>query len=297
MAQTLPMVVTQMQPTAFSQWMRRHLKDAYSGLIVHDIDYLLYFPATRRLYLLEEKRRRGARVGPAQAVAYAALDDLLHLVNGTSRRFPHYAGSLLFYYDDATRLIRVYPHQQRAMPPTTFLKRLGAGAFPISSAWFRTIIERTRDRLWDCRGAPPYRKTEPERSALRFAPLFKSLKPHYIVAQVDWLLINYCTGLIVALGERPLKPPEKNLVLLWDRMLKQASALNRQKRCAVNPASGSVYRYLGYYELLYTPQGPYSITDCKLNQRPVTTKQLTTLLNLEDLTAWKALLTGQTTRE
>lgn len=261
--------------------MRSKLKDAYSGLIAHDIDYIVYFPASNSLYILEEKRRLNARTGPAQAVAYAAIADLLRQVNQPD--LPKYKACIRFYYNEGTGSFSTNGYD--TMSIDEFVRRLQSDAFDTSEEWFRSVIREYLGRLWNCQGSPPYRKTEPERSALRFTPVLHSTD-NYTVAKIDWLLINYCSGLIVALSETPLAEREKSLVEKFDRMMRYASELNAQSRYAVNPASRSVYRYLGHFELGYSAQSQFHLTDARLNGIPVSTERLVELLNLESADVW-----------
>src|SRR5690554_2322425 len=64
------------RPTLFSKWMRKHLKDAYSGLITSDIDFIIT-REDRKYFIVEEKNKIGARTGPAQALIYKMLDQIL----------------------------------------------------------------------------------------------------------------------------------------------------------------------------------------------------------------------------
>jgi len=63
-------------PTNFSVWMRDNLKDAFCGLITQDIDFVL-LNSNDQYFIVEEKNYAGARTGPAQAVIYKMLDDIL----------------------------------------------------------------------------------------------------------------------------------------------------------------------------------------------------------------------------
>jgi hypothetical protein len=61
----------------FSFWMRTNLKDAYSGLITQDIDFVFISKQKDYFFFIEEKNSYNARVGPAQKVIFKLFNDYL----------------------------------------------------------------------------------------------------------------------------------------------------------------------------------------------------------------------------
>ncbi|GIV21878.1 MAG: hypothetical protein KatS3mg023_3629 [Armatimonadota bacterium] len=281
-----------MEPTPFSRWIRINLKDAYSGLIAQDIDSILHFPDTGRMYVIEEKHHRNARIGVPQAVIYVALDALLNLYNQyVQNKEVLYGGCFLVYYNADGHLTVIQGTSRVEMDMDHFLNRLRCGTIESSIPAFKNNITHNLHIMWDCRGTPPIRKTEPERSGKRFPSIFTNCEG-CCVTGIDWLFVNYCSGLMVSVNEvshQNRNWQQHQLIRKLVYMLKQGSKLNFQLRVASNCKSGKLYRYIGHYDLSYEALSDNEITNVSLNGTALYRDDIIKLLNLECSESWREI--------
>lgn len=273
----------------FSAWIRGNLQDAYSGLIAHDVDYLVYSIVAQTLYVIEEKRKAGARVGPASSVTFKAISDLLWSFRSTERS-PRFGGCVLAYVlasqhiHNPTYQVKLGSAQNQSISLTQLEEMLANGTLDADDQWFERIIQSNKDRLWDCRGDPPIRKTEPERTGKRLSRVLSDVPGRLCVSHVDWFIINYCTGWMLILQEarsiERLLESDQSLSA-FHRMLSEGSEMNRQLGYARNPASKAVYSYIGAFAISYT-QNRGRITSFSLNDKLIPTEKLIKALNLND---------------
>ncbi|MDW7973258.1 MAG: hypothetical protein RMI01_08680 [Thermodesulfovibrio sp.] len=259
----------------FSYWMRTNLKDAYSGLITQDVDFVIII--NKKIYFIEEKNRSNARIGPAQKVIYKMICDLFK--NSKNLDYEFEGVAIINIENEQTSLNEV--------------KKL------INES-IRKEIEIENDilnKLWDCRGLPFIRKTEVERSGYRTSILEKIFwnnkiytrtKDNIYVERIHWLFLNYCTGYFIFLEEQTcgnfnISDDRRRFIKLIDDMFSRLSKENERSLYARNPKSGAVYKYIGYYELAFSGTNPDNSNKIYLNGKEITREKLVSLLNLDSV--------------
>ena len=220
-------------PTKFSQWMRQHLKDAYSGLITQDID-LIIVNAEGKYFITEEKIYATARTGPAQAVIYQMLDEILQ------------ADQCFLGCHKAT-LTRngVWLDESQTVSLDEFVQKPNAYA---NGEWYKEVVQDSLRFLWDGKGNPPRKKTEAERTFIRKSALEPLLRREDVeFFGIDWIFVNYVTGNFVLLSENQ---DFDNPVI--QRIISQFEEYNQSSRAVRNPKSKCLYKFLGMYKVEYS---------------------------------------------
>ncbi|HCO39014.1 MAG: hypothetical protein AB1353_05855 [Aquificota bacterium] len=255
----------------FSFWIRKNLKDAYSGLIAQDIDFVYIDCNKRYLFFIEEKNSRKARVGPAQKIIFKMFDDLLSSIN--SYRF--LGTAILTILDEQITIEDVKKNIDAALKDKE-----------------RYAIDTSLlEKLWDCQGKPPCNKTEQERSGYRGSILRKlfekhklfSVQNHRYIENINWIFLNYCEGYFIFIeeqvnGKLKLSQTRKEFIKIIDSLFELASNYNTS---AKNPKSNKLYRYLGFYRLGFSNTNPDNSKYILLNNCFVNKHQLIDLLNLD----------------
>lgn len=250
------------QPSAFSVWMRKHLKAATEGLITQDIDYIVFLER-KKFFLIEEKTRESAKVSPPQAVIAKMLSDIFGLV---SKDFLGYF--LVYALEGGTPYVPVGNNKIRFNQLIDLLKKEQEIHY---RNWFEEVIKKYFNILWDCQGEPGRKKTESERTFVRPANLrsvLESLSLEYTT--VDWIFVNYCTGNFILIQESQISERLREIDILL-------SKYNSCGQSVANPKSKAEYKYLGLYQLEFNP----SRNVYKLNGKSLQENELINLLNLD----------------
>jgi len=247
---------------SFSYWIRTNLKDAYSGLIVQDIDFA--FISEEFFFFIEEKNSHYARVGPAQKIIFKLFDDFLLL------KKPKFLGTYIIYAtNEESELKKKINDIKSSNEPRPNYE-----------------IERNKlEKLWDCKGKPPLKKTERERSFYRGSVIEKILddvkKDFLFVGPIHWILLNYCSGYFIFIEEitnnAEIDNERKNFINTIDSIF----ANKNNNSNAKNPKSQAVYKYLGFYQLKFSQTNPDNSHEIYLNNCRVSRDELIILLNLD----------------
>lgn len=253
-------------PTIFSTWMRVNLKDAFSGLITQDIDFIID-QGTGHFFIAEEKICKNARTGPAQAVIYKMLNDLLKTDNQFRGCFKL---TLHGQY--------VFVNETNSYNIPTFLSFNFTNALENKTLWFENVIRNSFNYLWDGKGEPPRKKTQKERMFLRpsnIKPLLDDSNIYY--EDINWIFVNYVTGFYALFTEGKSKPGP-----LLERILNTFET-NREGELGIkNPKSLCIYKYLGHFNIEYIVENDEDISSFIINGKKV---DLNTAINLLNLTS------------
>ena len=250
-------------PTKFSIWMRNHLKDAYSGLITQDIDFIL-LNENRKYFIVEEKNYANARTGPAQAIIYKMLDEILSADSeflGCHKATVEWNG---IWLDQRGKVSM----ESFLTNPNTHLKN------KYNQKWYEQVLYFSMDSLWDGKGIPPTRKTEAEHTFSRESVLAGELLKYNVQrAKIDWIFVNYVTGNFVLLSESDCfdSPIVKRIIDVLD-------FYNNSGHPVFNPKSKCVYKFLGAYRISYDN----SMSNFYINDVKVDVKDAIRILNLDD---------------
>ena len=253
-------------PSPFSIWMRDNLKDAFSGLITQDIDFIIKKPDSHFL-IVEEKLISSARTGPAQAVIYKLLNDIL--TKDTSFQGCHKVtcdGEKLFVNQSQTRSLNNFLND----PFHNYLNSY-------SQTWFEKIIFFNKKFLWDCKGKPYTKKTEIEHSYQReskFMPLLKKYSIEY--TSIDWIFLNYCTGYFALFFEDNFEEKVYEDTTIRN-IIKNFESYNKSDKKAYNPKSNSEYHFVGAYQLHHTENFSHFF----INDHRITVDDAIRVLNLD----------------
>ena len=250
-------------PTPFSIWMRANLKDAFSGLITQDIDFVL--TTTEGYFVVEEKLMTTARTGPAQAVAYKMLNDILSHDN-------KFLGCHKVIVDSPTR---IYLDEDTGVSLATFLFNPKCHYYNnYNQTWFEKILHFKLDYLWDGKGEPPIRKTEKEHYFIRESKLEPLLEQYKIKqSRIDWLFINYVSGYFCFLFESDSYKNDETI----KRIVRSLEVFTPHVR-ARNPKSNVVYKFCGAHTIKYANDFSYFIIDGKI----ISKEKAIELLNLDN---------------
>ena len=244
--------------------MRTNLKDAYSGLITQNIDFA--FISEKFFFFIEEKNSPYARVGPAQKIIFKLFDDFLLL------KKPKFLGTYIIY---ATNEM-----------PESELKKMIEDIKSSRKPRPNYEIERNKlEKLWDCKGKPPLKKTERERSFYRDSVIEKILddvkKDFLFVGPIHWIFLNYCSGYFIFIEEITNNAEIENGRKNFIDTINSIFANKNNNSNAKNPKSQAVYKYLGFYQLKFSQTHPDNSHEIYLNNRRVSRDELITLLNLD----------------
>lgn len=259
----------------FSFWMRYNLKDAYSGLIAQDIDFAIIQETNKKFYFIEEKNSDKATVRPPQKIIFKMFDDLFEEnINGYN-----FLGTHIMYIS-------------REMPMDKLKEEIRKS---LNNRQIHDIDENILRILWDCKGQPLVRKTEKERSGYRGSIIRKILETSgYIskpgesyIEHIDWIFLNYCTGYFILVeemtdGKTDLCGTKKEFIKIMDNLFTIASNRNQKSMKAKNPKSGALYKYLGYYKLVFSRTNPDNSNDIFLNDQRISKTCLVDMFNLDN---------------
>jgi hypothetical protein len=251
----------------FSFWMRTNLKDAYSGLITQDIDFVFISKQKDYFFFIEEKNSHNARVGPAQKIIFKLFND--YLLNNN----PKFLGTHILYI--------LSPNENEANEILLKINKIKPGQIVKPSYEIEEYILR---RLWDCKGNPPKKKTEIERSQYRGSYirvyLDKVRGDFLFVDNIHWIFVNYCTGYFIFIEEltnnKEIEEERKNFINTIDEIFRVKNSI------AKNPKSCALYRYLGYYQLKFSQTNPDNSREIYLNSKKISKEELIDVLNLDD---------------
>lgn len=245
-------------PTKFSVWMRSNLKDAYSGLITQDIDFIVK-SIDNKIYIIEEKIYKNARTGPAQAIIYKMLKEVLSSLDefeACIKLSDVSNGKAILNDTSEVKLEELFLGNQENL-------------YTNDPSWFELIIEKNLSYLWDGIGIPPYKKTENERTFFRNSKLISWLEENALeFASIDWIFVNYCTGYFITICESSSK--------LDSLQQKIVDTLHSSEITSNNPKSKVQYQYLGNYFIEYSDD----FEKIKLNGVDVSSDEAIELLNL-----------------
>lgn len=256
----------------FSYWMRKNLKDAFSGLITQDIDFVFLIPKEKLFFFIEEKNSRHARVGPAQLILFKMFDDLFKSeINGYK-----FLGTLILTILEEKKLEDLLSEIEKGLKNRNYYK----------------IENYILDRLWDCKGEPRIKKTEQERSGYRGSIIKKIIEKYSIhqniyIEKIDWIFLNYCSGNFIFVEEltnceNNIPEGKKDFIKIIDEIFTNASEINTSKKIARNPKSNAVYKYLGYYKLVFSNTNPDNSEKIFLNSKEIDKNKLINMLNLDN---------------
>ncbi|MFP3256992.1 MAG: hypothetical protein RXO36_04270 [Candidatus Nanopusillus acidilobi] len=249
----------------FSYWMRTNLKDAYSGLITQDIDFVFISKQKDHFFFIEEKNSPRARVGVAQQIIFKLFND--YLLNNP----PLFLGTHILHIS--------YPDKNLLKER---INKIKSGQVEKPSY---EIGEDTLRRLWDCKGNPQIKKTEAERSQYRGSIIKENLhifkRDFLFIENIHWIFVNYCTGYFIFIEEltnnEEIKEERKKFIDTIDEIFRA-----NQKSIAKNPKSGAIYQYLGYYRLKFSRTNPDNSLEIYLNSKKISKEELIDVLNLDD---------------
>ena len=252
------------KPTPFSVWMRSNLKDAYSGLITQDIDFVISRKDNHYL-IAEEKLYSTARTGPAQAVIYKMLSDIL-------TDDSNFEGCHKITVNNNKTL---YVNQTSTMTLDEFIKNPQKNYLnSYGQTWFDKILDLNMKYLWDGKGTPPTKKTESEHTYKRKSNLLTLLFENKIINDsIDWLFLNYCSGNFVLLSESGefLEPTTLRILINLEKH-------NLEPKKAFNPKTKSEYQFLGAYTVKYNE----NLSKFVINGHELERKDAIRVLNLDD---------------
>lgn len=252
----------------FSYWMRENLKDAYSGLITQDFDFVFINNKEKYFLVIEEKNSKNARLGPAQKIIFKMLNDMFY--NNANMEYKFHGVIVLYILNK-----NISPSNIKEMVKDK-IKNYDLNYFELEND--------VLDKLWDCKQNPPYRKTEKERSFYRGSyinDIFKNVNlPEYIFCyKIDWIFLNYCTGFFILIEEenknKKTEKRKEKFIAIVDKIF------NGNINDSYNPKSKVKYKYLGYYRLKFSGESPYDSESIYLNNRKIELKKLVNLLNLD----------------
>jgi len=251
----------------FSFWMRTKLKDAYSGLITQDIDFVFISKKKDYFFFVEEKNSLNARIGPAQKIIFKLFND--YLLNDN----PTFLGTHILYIISPNESNRILLKKIKEIKSQQILKPS------------YEIEENILKFLWNCEGNPPRKKTETERSQYRGSYLKINLdivrKDFLFIENIHWIFVNYCKGYFIFVEEltynKKIGEKRKNFITTIDEIFRA-----NQNNVAKNPKSGAYYQYLGYYQLTFSQTNPDNSSEVYLNSNKISKKDLIYLLNLDD---------------
>ena len=252
----------------FSLWMRRNLKDAFSGLITQDIDFVFVSKNKDFFFFLEEKNSMTARVGSAQKIIFKLFNDF----NYNEKRF---YGTYIFY---------AIKEKQTREELLDFIYRIKNKKLTRPNY---EIDNNELSKLWDCTGTPPIKKTEKERSGYRGSVIKKVLTKDIIdeflfIEPIHWIFVNYCSGNFIFLEEltknSKLDDKRREFIDFIDQIFRQ----NNINSNARNPKSNVRYKYLGYYILKFENTNPDNSPKMYLNNKEISKQELIKVLNLDD---------------
>ena len=249
------------QPSKFSQWIRYNLKDSFSGLIAQDIDFFIK-NKNGQTFVIEEKRNKFAKTGPAQAVIYKLIDEVCSF--NTSFQ------GVLKITDISENF--GFLNQTTNVDIVNFLE-YPKSIYDLKNQWYENIITNALPYLWDCTGIPKTgRNTAPERTFIRnsnLAPLLTANGFKYTT--IEWIFVNYCSGNFAFFYES--KPDD--LTLEFIEMFKRYDYKNN---VIFNPKSNKNYNFLGHYLINYEAD----FSKFKLNENTINKNDAITILNLDN---------------
>ena len=253
----------------FSFWMRRNLKDAYSGLITQDIDFVFISKQKEFFFFVEEKNSTKARISPAQKVIFKLFNDYL-----CRKENPKFLG---------THLLVVTNENQAKHRLSILIDKINNNQVSIP---IYDIENDVLNKLWDCKGEPLLKKTEEERSQYRgsviknILSLSGILNNFSFIDQIHWIFVNYCTGNFIFLEELTknsnINEKRKEFITIIDNIFKDSNSK------AINPKSKVKYNYLGYYILKFSNTNPDNSDHIFLNYNEISVDFLIKTLNLDN---------------
>ncbi|MGI6771688.1 MAG: hypothetical protein ACOX5Y_04695 [Acholeplasmataceae bacterium] len=254
-------------PSKFSNWMRTNLKDAFSGLITQDIDFIIKRDDGHYL-IAEEKNLKHARTGPAQAVIYKMLDEILSTDN-----------LFLRCHKITVDNKKIYVNELQTIDIHDFLKDPTRIFFnDYDQSWFDKVLYFSLQYLWDGKGSPPKSKTEKERTYNRSSLLKPFLDGHKVdYESIDWIFVNYVTGYYILLSEF-----NNNLGPLGQRINKVFENNKNGELKVYNPKSKCNYKYLGHYNIKYSFDDFGEINQFAINNQKISVVEAINVLNLDD---------------
>lgn len=249
-------------PTSFSTWMRNHLKDAFCGLITQDIDFVL-LNENNKYFIVEEKNIANARTGPAQAVIYKMLDEILSEDN-----------DFLGCHKATLESNGIWLDMSGKVSVNDFLINPNAYKYnAYNQTWYDKVLYFNLKYLWDGKGIPPVRKTEKEHTFNRESLLEPELLKHNVYrANIDWVFVNYVTGNFVLLSESNCFNND-----LIQHIIFQMYSYNKSSKIVKNPKSLCEYKFLGAYEISYS----VDMRMFYINGQPVDSNEAIEVLNLD----------------
>jgi len=254
------------QPTLFSQWMRTNLKDAFSGLITQDIDFIINRD-DNKFFVVEEKNIPTARTGPAQAVIYKMINEILSgddLFLGC-----HKVTALNFDGTD-----KIYLDQSKWVTFDEFIKNPNSHLLnDYGETWYDSVLHFSLKYMWDGKGNPPYHKTEVEHTFNRASQLMPVLVRNGVSnSKIDWIFVNYVTGYFVLLSESDCFNDDT-----VQRIIDDFYSYNESEFQVLNPKSGCVYKFLGAYNINYTDD----MSEFEINGQKISAIDAIRILNLD----------------
>lgn len=253
-----------MEPSNFSKWMRTNLKDAYSGLITQDIDFIIKFEKEKYL-IAEEKIFSRARTGPAQAVIYKLLSEILE--NDSN----FYGCHKITVNKDET----VYINEIKTTTLIDFFsnpRKIYLNSY--NETWYDKSLFFNLKYMWDCNGLPKKTKTESERTFSRESNLKELLiKSKIEFSKIDWLFLNYCSGFFAILYEENIDNNITN-----KRIVEQLEIYNKNDKKVKNPKSKAEYKFLGTYIIKHSK----NFDEFYINGIKITKSEAIAVLNLEN---------------
>ena len=216
--------------------MRTNLKDAFSGLITQDVDFVLTI--SDGYFIVEEKLLSTARTGPAQAVIYKMLDDIL----SHDHKF---LGCHKVVVDSSNK---VFLDERIGISFNSFLFDPNCCyRNQYNQTWFDKILYFKSKYLWDGKGIPPTRKTEKEHTFIRDSKLEPELAKRGIKkSRIDWVFVNYVSGYFCLLFENDNYRTDPTIQRIID-VLKTETPNAR----AYNPKTKTKYKFCGAYRIKY----------------------------------------------
>lgn len=255
------------QPTLFSKWMRINLKDAYSGLITSDIDFIVS-RNDQKYIIVEEKNKLGARTGPAQAIIYKMLSEILS-----------YDIDFLGCHKLTVIGEQVNVNELKTVEIEHFLnnpKEHYLNAY--NQSWFEKVIYFNFKYLWDGKGKPPLKKTEAERTFLRDSKLKKILEEKNIrYESIDWIFVNYVTGYYALFSEF-----DNELGKTGNKIDRIFEGNENGEYNIKNPKSKCLYKYLGHYNISYTTNEFNEIKEFFINSKQINVTEAKQIFNLDN---------------
>lgn len=251
-------------PSPFSSWMRDHLKDAYSGLITQDIDFVLTFCGN--YFIVEEKLLLNARTGPAQAVIYKMFDDILSKDN-------KFFGCHKVVVNGPNN---VFLDEQKDVNLDFFLLNpYYCYKNTYNQTWFEKIIYFNIRYLWDGKGEPPVRKTEKEHTFNRESKLEIELAKKDDVQQsrIDWVFVNYVSGNYCLLFESDKYLNDPTIQRIISILEKETPTSG-----AINPKTNVRYHFCGAHKITYNRE----MTEFQIDGHRYTSEQVIKILNLDE---------------